>query len=66
MKNRIIVKKTVKSVAEKDYIVEKEFLDFYLKNNSGEAWLFQQPFSKGVYEWFRGGRSENEIRQFAK
>lgn len=66
MKNRIIVKKIIKEVKENECLVKKEFLDFYLKNSSGESWLFQQPFSKGVYDWFKCGRSENEVRQFAK
>lgn len=66
MKNRVIVKKTVKEVSEKGCVTEKEFIDFYLKNNFGETWLFQQPFSKGVYDWFKDGRAEREILNFAK
>ena len=30
MKNRVIVKKTVKEVSEKGCVTEKEFIDFYL------------------------------------
>lgn len=66
MKNRVIVKKTVKEVLHKDKLVKKEFLDFYLKNKTGEHWLFQQEFSKGVYERFMDGRAEGEILSFAK
>lgn len=57
MKNKIIIKKT-----ENETVRE---LNFYLKNSKGTFWLFTQPFSKGVYEWFRDGRSENEILSFA-
>ena len=66
MKNRIIVKKTVKEVMDNYKFTEKEFLNFYLKNDSGEHWLFQQDFSKGVYEWFKSGRAEGEILSFSK
>lgn len=54
MKSRVVVTK------------ENEEIKFYLKNNAGTFWLFTQPFSKGVYEWFRAGRSESEILGFAK
>lgn len=66
MKNRVIVTKAVKEVKGNDRLVQKEFLEFHLKNKEGTFWLFTQPFSKGVYEWFKNGRSENEVRQFAK
>lgn len=54
MKNRVIITK------------ENEEIKFYLKNNTGTFWLFTQPFSKGVYEWFKDGRAEGEILSFAK
>lgn len=54
MKNRVIITK------------ENEEIIFYLKNKEGTFWLFSQPFSKGVYEWFKDGRSESEILSFAK
>lgn len=57
MKNKIIIKKT-----ENETVRE---LNFYLKNSKGTFWLFTQPFSKGVYEWFRDGRSESEIISFS-
>ena len=59
MKNKIFIKKL---------FIEKgdEHLEFYLKNENGEFWLFTQPFSKGVYEWFKDGRSESEILNFDK
>ncbi len=66
MKNRVIVTKAVKEVKENDRLVQKEFLEFHLKNKEGTFWLFTQPFSKGVYEWFKDGRAEGEILSFAK
>ncbi len=41
-------------------------LDFYLRSNNGEFYLFSQDYSKGVYEYFKNGRSVNEIRKFNK
>lgn len=41
-------------------------LDFYLRSNNGEFYLFSQDYSKGVYEYFKHGRSVNEIRKFNK
>ena len=58
--------KAVKEVKENDRFVQKEFLEFHLKNKEGTFWLFTQPFSKGVYEWFKDGRAEGEILSFAK
>lgn len=54
MKNKVVIEK-----------VNNE-IKFYLKNDEGKFWLFTQPFSKGVYEWFKFGRSENEIMKFDK
>lgn len=54
MKNKVIVKKI------------NDDVKFYLKNDDGEFWLFTQPYSKPVYEWFRGGRAEKEIVTFDK
>ena len=54
MKNKVVVKKA------------NDEIKFYLKNDNGEFWLFTQSFSKGVYEWFKDGRSENEILRFDK
>lgn len=48
-------------------IVEKRktTLEFYLiSENSGKDWLFSQRLTKGVYEYFRKGRSESEIRSY--
>lgn len=54
MKNRITITKF------------DDEIKFYLKNSNGEFWLFSQPYSKGVYEWFKNGRSEKEIIEFNK
>ena len=54
MKNKVVVKKA------------NDEIKFYLKNDCGEFWLFTQHFSKGVYEWFKNGRSEKEILNFDK
>ncbi|MBQ6906604.1 MAG: hypothetical protein IJN75_06250 [Clostridia bacterium] len=64
MKNKIIVTKTFKVTESNNRIIKKEFLEFYLKNSNGMFWLFNQPFSKGVYFWFKDGRSENEVLNF--
>lgn len=54
MKNRVII------------TTDSKEIKFYLKNKFGTFWLFSQPFSKGVYEWFKNGRSESEILGFSK
>lgn len=54
MKNRITITKF------------DDEIKFYLKNDNGVFWLFFQPYSKGVYEWFKNGRSEKEIIEFNK
>lgn len=41
-------------------------LNFYLKNRWGTYYMFTQAYTPGVYKYFRGGRSENEIRNFKK
>lgn len=41
-----------------------EQLHFYLTTDRGRAYLFTQSFSKGVYDYFRRGRSERELREF--
>lgn len=66
MKNRVIVTKAVKEVKENDRLVQKEFLEFHLKNKEGTFWLFTQPFSKGVYEWFKDGRGRRRNFEFCE
>ena len=42
-------------------------INFYWINRSlGKCYLFSQKFSKGVFEFFRNGRSTGEIRNFKK
>lgn len=52
MKNQIIINSGVNE------------LNFYLSNQYGTYYLFTQPYTPGVYDYFRSGRSENEIRSF--
>lgn len=66
MKDRIIVKKKTELVEVNGKMKEKDFLKFFLKNDSGETWLFNQKCTEGVYEWFKNGRSINEVRKFVK
>lgn len=54
MKNKVVIEKV------------NDEMKFYLKNDEGKFWLFTQPFSKGVYEWFKDGRAEREILNFDK
>lgn len=39
-------------------------LHFYLTTDKGRAYLFTQHFSKGVYDYFRKGRSQRELYGF--
>lgn len=55
MKNKITVTKG-----------ENSKLHFYLQSGAGRYYLFSQPYTKGVYEFFRLGRSENEVRSYRK
>ena len=41
-------------------------LNFFLHVNTGRFFLFSQSFSKGVYSFFKNGKSETEIRAFNK
>ena len=50
-------------------IIEKNnnYLNFYLTDKKylpERLFLFSQKFSKGVYEYFKNGRDEREIRAF--
>lgn len=45
---------------------DQQKLHFYLHSNDGEFYLFSQNYSKGVFEYFKNGRSVNEIRKFDK
>ena len=39
-------------------------LNFYMIFKKVKLYLFSQQFTKGVYDYFKNGRSENEIRAF--
>ena len=52
MNNKIIVTKG------------NEKIDFYFVSNAGKFYLFTQAYSKGVYEFFRSGRAEKEIKKY--
>ena len=39
-------------------------IHFYLTTKRGRFFLFSQKFSKGVFDFFHNGRSENEILRF--
>lgn len=54
MKNRITITK------------ENEKLNFYLVSEKGRFYLFTQPFSKGVYNFFRDGKSESQLRAYSR
>lgn len=54
MKNRIIINSGA------------DVLNFYLVNQYGTYYLFTQRYSRGVFEYFRFGKSENEIRSFRR
>lgn len=41
-------------------------LNFYMIFKKVKLYLFSQHFTKGVYEYFKNGRSENEIRAFKR
>ena len=45
---------------------ENEKLNFYLVSKQGRFYLFTQPFSKGVYNFFRNGKSENQLKSYSK
>ena len=50
------------------YIALKKdnMLNFYFIYAKKKYYLFTQEFSKGVYDYFRKGRAENEVRSFCK
>ena len=43
---------------------EDERLHFYLVTERGPFYLFTQGFSRGVYDYFRRGRSECELHEY--
>ena len=52
LKNKITVSKA------------NDMITFYLHVGKRRFFLFVQKYSKGVYDFFAGGRSEDEIRNF--
>ncbi|MBQ7309689.1 MAG: hypothetical protein IJW87_05870 [Clostridia bacterium] len=52
MKKRIIVNKG------------NDKIDFFLVSDKGRHYLFTQAFSKGVYDFFRDGKAESELRSY--
>lgn len=55
MKNKVTVMKG-----------ERSKLHFYLQSEKGKYYLFSQSYTKGVYEFFKSGRSEREVRNYRK
>ena len=48
---------------------KNDYLNFYMTDKkylNERLFLFYQKFSKGVYEYFKNGRNENELRAFNK
>lgn len=39
-------------------------IHFYLLTENKRYYLFTQSFSKGVYQFFQGGRSESELHKY--
>lgn len=39
-------------------------IHFYLVCGEGTAYLFSQKYTKEVYDYFRSGRSDSELRKF--
>ena len=54
MQNKIIITK------------ENRKLNFYLLSREQRLYLFTQDFSKGVYNFFRNGKTENQLRSYDK
>lgn len=67
MKNKIVIKK--KNIDKEINGKKKQVtvLDFFLISEEyGRNYLFTQPFSKGVYDYFRPGRSESELKAYRR
>ncbi len=41
-----------------------DHINFFLVCREGRFYLFSQRFTKGVYDYFRNGRSESELYKF--
>jgi len=55
----IAVSKARVTVTKKD-----DQIHFYLKCGGGTTYLFSQKYTKGVYDFFRCGRSDPELHKF--
>lgn len=70
MKERIIVRTETKDNRFSKTSLEMEKstcdwkLNFYLVTGGKTIYLFTQDYTKGVYDFFKHGRSANELRQF--
>lgn len=72
MKNRIIVRKDAKNnICDKTNVSLRAHtlsskLDFYLVSGGRRYYLFSQNYTKGVYDFFRNGKTEDELRRYNK
>lgn len=72
MKERIIVRtntqgtRTTKVGSEIPKSISDWKLNFYLVTGGKTIYLFTQDYTKGVYDFFKNGKSANELRQFKK
>lgn len=69
MKDRIEIKKVAKIEPKKNKngevkYVEVEYIKFYLHCDMGVLWMFDKPFSIGVYEYFRDNVSVTELHTY--
>lgn len=62
MKNdRIIVEVRLDSQLDHQ---QNQVMDFYLRSADGKSYLLSQPFSMGVWRYFKNGRAVSEIMAF--
>jgi hypothetical protein len=57
MREKFVVRKNTKDN-------DNWLIDFYYSRNGKEFYMFSQNYTDGVYDWFKYGRSEGELRQF--
>lgn len=43
---------------------QNQLMDFYLRSADGKSYLLSQPFSMGVWKYFKNGRAVSEIMAF--
>ncbi len=43
---------------------QNQVMDFYLRSADGKSYLLSQPFSMGVWKYFKNGRAVSEIMAF--